>query len=80
MEPECSDGVLKNGYLSIPSAWLASNKSFSLRIPMKPRWVAPPVETGQDIAALARGPMVYCVEDADNDWVQDHFKVGDIGT
>jgi hypothetical protein len=24
--------------------------------------------------ALVRGPIVYCVEDVDNPWVQDHFK------
>jgi hypothetical protein len=75
MEPECPDAVLQYGYLSIPSAWLASNQTFSLRIPLKPRWIAPPIQTGQDIVALARGPVVYCVEDFDNDWVQDHFKV-----
>jgi hypothetical protein len=74
MEPQCPDAVLQNGYLSIPSAWLASNQTFSLKIPLKSRWIAPPIQTGQDIVALARGPVVYCVEDFDNDWVQDHFK------
>lgn len=24
--------------------------------------------------ALARGPLIYCVEDFDNPWVDDHFK------
>lgn len=24
--------------------------------------------------ALARGPIIYCVEDFDNPWVDDHFK------
>ena len=75
MEPQCPDAVLHNGYLSIPSAWLASNQAFSLKLPQSPRWIAPPIQTGQDIVALARGPVVYCVEDLDNDWVQDHFKV-----
>ena len=75
MEPACPDAKVQNGYLTIPSAWLTSNKTFSLKVPMKPRWVAPPIQTGQEIVALARGPVIYCVEDFDNDWVQDHFKV-----
>lgn len=25
--------------------------------------------------AVARGPVVYCVEDIDNPWVEEHFKV-----
>src|SRR4051794_1194696 len=31
--------------------------------------------TNQDIVAVARGTIVYCVEDVDNPWVDDHFKV-----
>jgi DUF1680 family protein len=27
-----------------------------------------------DTVALARGPLIYCVEDVDNPWVKDHFK------
>ena len=75
IEPPCPDAVLQSGYLSIPSTWLASNQTFTLVIPPKLRWISPPIQTGQDIVALARGPVVYCVEDFDNDWVQDHFKV-----
>jgi uncharacterized protein len=74
MEPECPEAVVDNGYLTLPRKWLTSNKRFSLTIPMKPRWVAPPIQTGQDIVALARGPVIYCVEDFDNDWAQEHFK------
>jgi hypothetical protein len=75
MEPKCPHAEVKNGYLSIPPTWLESHKTFSLTLPIKPRWVAPPIQTGQDIVALARGPVIYCVEDYDNDWVRDHFKV-----
>ena len=74
LEPACSEAKLHDGYLRIESDWLAKNKKFSLRVPMKPRWIAPPTMTGQDIVALMRGPVVYCVEDFDNEWVQDHFK------
>lgn len=31
--------------------------------------------TNQNTLSLARGPIVYCVEDYDNPWVDDHFKV-----
>lgn len=24
--------------------------------------------------AVARGPLIYCLEDFDNPWVEDHFK------
>lgn len=41
---------------------------------MKPRYISPHPYTNQDIIALARGPVVYCVEDVDNPWVDDHFK------
>lgn len=36
--------------------------------------ISPHPYTNQDIVALARGPIVYCVEDFDNPWVDDHFK------
>ena len=39
------------------------------------RTVSPHPYTNQRVVALARGPIVYCVEDVDQPWVQDHFKV-----
>lgn len=45
-----------------------------LNIPLKSRFVSPHPYTNQDIVALARGPLIYCVEDFDNAWVDDHFK------
>jgi DUF1680 family protein len=53
---------------------LKNNQSFELNIPLKRRFVSPHPYTNQDIVALARGPIVYCVEDVDNPWVKDHFK------
>ena len=75
LEPSCSGAVLEKGYLTLPGEWLEKNPSFRLTIPLSPRWVAPNPLTGQDTVALARGPVIYCVEDYDNTWVQDHFKV-----
>jgi DUF1680 family protein len=42
---------------------------------MKIRTVSPHPYTNQRVVALARGPIIYCVEDADHPWVHDHFKV-----
>lgn len=27
-----------------------------------------------EITAVARGPLIYCLEDVDNTWVDDHFR------
>jgi DUF1680 family protein len=53
---------------------LKANPKFQLNIPLKPRFVSPHPYTNQDILALARGPIIYCVEDVDNPWVDNHFK------
>lgn len=66
--------MLDKGYLTLPSEWLEANPSFRLVIPLRTRHVAPHPYTGQDIVALARGPIIYCIEDFDNPWVTDHFK------
>jgi DUF1680 family protein len=41
---------------------------------MSPRYISPHPYTNQPVVALARGPLIYCVEDAENTWVNDHFK------
>lgn len=43
-------------------------------MPLEPRLLRPHPFTRQRIAVVARGPLVYCVEDADHPWVTDHFK------
>lgn len=30
--------------------------------------------SNQDIVAVRRGPIIYCVEDVDNPWVKNHFR------
>jgi uncharacterized protein len=62
------------GYLALPAEWLKENPNFKLDIPLKSRFISPHPYTNQDIIALARGPVVYCLEDIDNPWVKDHFK------
>ena len=66
---------MKNGYLEIPAEWLAANPTFTLSIPLEARLIASHPFTNQNTLSLARGPIVYCVEDIDNPWVEDHFKV-----
>jgi DUF1680 family protein len=74
ISPSLPDAVLDKGYLTLSPEWLKKNPTFQLNIPLKPRFVAPHPYTNQDIVALARGPLIYCVEDFDNPWVEDHFK------
>ena len=66
--------MLDRQYLTLTPDWLKTNPTFELNIPLKPRFVAPHPYTNQDVVALARGPLIYCVEDFDNPWVDDHFK------
>ena len=74
ISPSPPNAVLEKGYLTLSPDWLQSNPTFQLNIPLKPRFIAPHPYTNQDVVALARGPLIYCVEDIDNPWVDDHFK------
>ncbi|KAI5284922.1 hypothetical protein KEM54_000956, partial [Ascosphaera aggregata] len=62
------------GYLTLPPEYLRANPRFQLLLPLKPRLIRPHPLTNQPITAVARGPIVYCVEDIDNSWVDEHFK------
>lgn len=75
LHPSCPDAVVEKGYVALPSSWLSEHREFELQIPLKPRWVAPHPSTSQNTVTLARGPVIFCVEDVDNAWVNDHFKV-----
>jgi len=74
ISPDLSDPQICKGYVTLTPAWLKVNPEFQLNIPLPPRFISPHPYTNQDIIALARGPLVYCVEDLDNSWVDDHFK------
>jgi uncharacterized protein len=60
--------------LVLPAEYLAANPAFTLDIEIKARLISPHPYTNQDTLTLARGAVVYCVEDVDNPWVKDHFK------
>jgi uncharacterized protein len=69
-------GTLIDGYLHISPEDLRVSPTFELDIKLVVRELRPHPFCNQDTIALARGPIVYCLEDVDNDWVTDHFKVG----
>lgn len=67
--------AVKNGYLVLPPAYTTANTSFSITFGgFEPRFIAPHPYTNQRTLTLAKGPIVYCVEDVDNSWESDHFK------
>lgn len=80
MQIESSKGYLwqeepEKGFITIPCQWLCQNRQFKFVIPLRPRIISTHPLANTQTIALARGPLVYCVEDADNPWVDDHFKV-----
>lgn len=75
MSPWPEDSKIHKGYLLLSADWIRANPVFQLNIPMAVRRLYPHPYTNQHTVALARGPLVYCVEDIDNTWVDDHFKV-----
>lgn len=75
VEPECPGASLTKGYLILSESFLSQNQVFSLHVDgFTPRFIRPHPYCSQDIVAIARGPIVYCVEDIDNLWVTNHFK------
>lgn len=74
LHPACPSAVLDKGYLTLPAEYLSASPSFRLSIPIRSEWVQQNPLAGHNIVALRRGPIVYCVEDIDNEWVQDHFR------
>ncbi|KAK9468077.1 hypothetical protein V1512DRAFT_127438 [Lipomyces arxii] len=64
-----------DGYLLVPAAFIASvGGQFAVTIEFKPRLLFNHPLTAQDNVTVARGPIIYCVEDFDHPWVKDHFK------
>lgn len=74
VDPKPSHHNLEKGYLTLSAEWLEQHPQFSLTIQQDLRILAPHPFTNQDNVALARGPIIYSVEDFDNPWVQDHFR------
>lgn len=57
-------GEAKDGYLYLPKA---TNGKVELVFDIKPRFFYANTKTGKNEICIMRGPLVYCVEDVDND-------------
>lgn len=74
VEPQPSSRSLSSGFLKLDAAYVAAHPNIRMNCKMEPRLIKPSTLTGQNVVAVARGPLIYCVEDFDNDWVTDHFS------
>jgi|SRR5690242_9436287 len=74
MSPPLSTRDVTKGYLLVPAEYLEVHPDFTLAIDLKPRLITPHPLTNQQTLTIARGPIIYCVEDVDNEWVSDHFR------
>ncbi|KAF4978138.1 hypothetical protein FZEAL_5436 [Fusarium zealandicum] len=75
LEPQSEDSKIEKGYLVLPPSYTSKNPSFVFEVGgFAPRLIAPHPYTNQNTLTVARGPLIYCVEDFDNEWVADHFK------
>lgn len=73
--PSSDQFSISKGYLTLDPAYTALNSSFTLQIQnFGPRYITPHPYTNQNTLVVARGPIVYCVEDVDNTWEDNHFK------
>jgi uncharacterized protein len=77
--PLPSQPPLSKSFLELPPSYTTANPTFELHLDnLTSRYIAPhPNTTGgqANTLALARGPIVYCVEDVDNPWEEDHFRL-----
>lgn len=73
--PASDEFSIHKGYLILHPSYTSVHESFSIEIGgFTPRYIAPHPYTAQHVLGIARGPIVYCMEDADNPWQQDHFR------
>ncbi len=61
------DPILEDGYAYVRREWQSGDR-IELTLPMQPRWIEanPQVRANAGKAAIQRGPLVYCLEEADN--------------
>ncbi|KAL4948944.1 hypothetical protein BDW69DRAFT_188801 [Aspergillus filifer] len=67
-------GEVRSGYLYIPEA---ENQEVKLYFKVKARKIYPNPALGKDEICIMRGPLVYCIEDVDNEVDIDHVGVLD---
>jgi len=60
-------GLLENGYIRLEREWRAGDRVlFEMDMPVERVHAHPDVRQDQGMAALQRGPVVFCLEQADN--------------
>lgn len=69
----------QNGYLHLPPSYTSQQPTFTLTFHLHARLISPhPLASTAHTLTLARGPIIYCIEDADNEPlgvpVHDHFR------
>ncbi|KAI0015146.1 hypothetical protein F4780DRAFT_784444 [Xylariomycetidae sp. FL0641] len=75
LTPVLESTRVEKGYLILPPAYTSGHTSFSINIHgFQPRFISPHPYTNQNTLTLARGPLIYCVEDSDNPWEDEHFR------
>ncbi|KAJ8130593.1 hypothetical protein O1611_g3034 [Lasiodiplodia mahajangana] len=75
LTPTLKSATVVDGYLVLPPSYTSGNKAFTLQVHgFEPRYISPHPYTNQRTLTLARGPLIYCVEDVDNPWENDHFR------
>ncbi|KAI0407593.1 hypothetical protein F4802DRAFT_518381 [Xylaria palmicola] len=75
LDPTLESATIENGYVALPPSYTSHNKTFSIQVHgFEPRYISPHPYTNQRTLTLARGPLIYCAEDFDNPWEEDHFR------
>lgn len=73
--PQSNQISFSKGYITLSPSYIAAHPTFNLQIQnFAPRYIAQHPYTNQNTLTVARGPMIYCAEDADNVWETNHFK------
>lgn len=75
LTPSFPSARLEKGYITLPPSYTSDNPAFAIQIGgFLPRYIAPHPYTNQHTLTIARGPIIYCLEDQDNPWEVNHFK------
>ena len=75
LSPANASATVQTGYITLDPAYTSANGNFEIEIGgFEPRYLEPHPYCNQNVLCLARGPIVYCAEDVDNPWEENHFR------
>ena len=75
LSPASASATVQNGYITLEPSYTSANGDFEIDIGgFEPRYLEPHPYCNQNVLYLARGPIIYCAEDADNPWEENHFR------